>query len=709
MRIKVHTDEGRIKFVYPVDERYIRTVAQLSEAVGRVLGVEANDNDGSDSTSIKDSNLSRKRKNAGRSRAGDSSKSTIVSLSLDGFALLPSHAISAVLRDGDSIEAVVQVNPGNRHAAKKRRMLSHAVTVESSDESSEESEDELSSPISEESSSDSDPDSSSVESDDSDSSSEHVSVIVVDSESETSDDVSVHEEEIPATPEVSDIRMRQKKAPIESTSANDHQVMAPPMSLGRAKRKLIESMARNKETRVHHRFDLSTSEEPGQPEKAKEPIKLDAQHAPVSSVAESKKQDKLKGKTGTASAESQHRLETSQASSSPKQPKQMQKNAASTEAPQKPAQSLPQKSSILEGPTIPVANKKLPPSQNQEVTPKKIQEPAPENSNKKKQPKKQPISLTPKQPTPQKEQLESSSSKQTTITTPSASSNLPPPRGVRTYVELYDDHPDAFTTPNTTPGGASSNGKRKRGLTKKQRAKQELSREQEFDSVKSTRDLNEDIGDLDYGDDGYGCSMSSAANGSASKSQLLIDGYTRVSKGTSDGGRTSGTGFERRSATGDSTKSSTKSTATATLQTPAVKDYTTYPSLKKMPVPGSIIAYKLLHMSENYTPEISSYIESTVVSVNYSDGSLTVQSVVAPVTPVTPVKYNQSQGREGVYYGEEDERWYAGDDDVEEGEYRKFDVGDVGEFVVVDEFNGVGDGLRTLMFADLIEPRVLPS
>ncbi|KAJ3401111.1 hypothetical protein HDU80_006326 [Chytriomyces hyalinus] len=709
MRIKVHTDEGRIKFVYPVDERYIRTVAQLSEAVGRVLGVEANDNDGNESTSIKGNNLSRKRKNAGKSRAGDSSKSTTVSLSLDGFALLPSHAISAVLRDGDSIEAVVQVNPGNRHAAKKRRMLSHAVTVESSDESSEESDDELSSPTSEESSSDSAPDSSSVESDDSDSSIEHVSIIVVDSESEASDDVSVHEEEIPATPVVSDVRMREEKAPTESTSANDHQVMAPPMSLGRAKRKLIESMARNKETRVHHRFDLSSPEdaESGQPEKTKaEPIQPDA-HVLASIVAESKKNERLKGKIGTASAESQHRLETSKASSSPKQPKQMKNKAASAEAPPKTANSqpLPQKSSISESPIIPAANKKLPPpSQNNERTPIKIQEPAPENSNKKKQPKKQLVSSTPKQPTPQNEQLELSSSKQTTVSTPSASSNLPPPRGVRTYVELYDDHPDAFTTPNTTPGGASSNGKRKRGLTKKQRAKQELSREQEFDSAKNTRDLNEDIGDLDYGDDGYGCNMS-AANDSVSKSQPLTDGYTRVSKGTSDGGRNSGTGFERRSATGDSTKS----TVTATLQAPTVKDYTTYPSLKKMPVPGSNIAYKLLHMSENYTPEISSYIESTVVSVNYSDGSLTVQSVVAPATPVTPVKHNQSQGREGVYYGDEDERWYDDDGDVDEGEYRKFDVGDVGEFVVVDEFNGVGDGLRTLMFADLIEPRVLPS
>ncbi|KAJ3239733.1 hypothetical protein HDU81_005449 [Chytriomyces hyalinus] len=700
MRIKVHTDEGRIKFVYPVDERHIRTVAQLSEAVGRVLGVEANDNDGNESAFIKDKNRSKKRKNVGKSRAGDSSKSTTVSLSLDGFALLPSHAISAVLRDGDSIEAMVQVTSGNRHAAKKRRMLSHAIAVESSDESSEEeSDDELSSPTSEESSSDSDSDSASVDSDDS--SSKRVSVIVVESEAETSDDVSVHDEEIPATPEVTDVRKREEKAPVESTFAKDHQAMAPPMSLGRAKRKLIESMARNKETRVHHRFDLSSPEEaePRQPEETKfETIKRDAQ--PASFVAESKKQENLKSKTGTASAEPQHLLEPSR---TPKQPKQMKNNAVSAEAPQRAAtsQPLPQKSSIPKSPpghASSTASKKLPPSQHEEVTPKKSQEPAPETSNKKKQPNKQPISLTPKQPTPQTEQPESSTSKQTTVPAPSASSNLPPPRAVRTYVELYDDHPEVFTTPNTTPGGASSNGKRKRGLTKKQRAKQELLREQEFDSVKNKRDLNEDIGDLDYGDDGYGCSP---AIGGASKSQPLADGYTRIGKG--DGGRNSGTGFERRSAAADSTKS----TAAATQQPPTVKDYTTYPSLKKMPVPGSIIAYKLLHMSENYSPEISAYIESTVVSVDYADGSLTVQSVVAPTTPVTPVKYNQSQGREGVYYGEEDERWY--DDDVEEGEYRKFDVGDVGEFVVVDEFNGVGDGLRTLMFADLIEPRVLPS
>lgn len=96
-------------------------------------------------------------------------------------------------------------------------------------------------------------------------------------------------------------------------------------------------------------------------------------------------------------------------------------------------------------------------------------------------------------------------------------------------------------------------------------------------------------------------------------------------------------------------------------------------------VPGTVIAYKELHMSATYQPEISEYRVARVEAIQ-EDGSLELSLSKQDRTPSAPIEYDSESGERIVSkfnnLGEEDE--------MEED-----------------------DGSRTVSFADLIEPKVI--
>ncbi|KAJ3278588.1 hypothetical protein HK104_002200 [Borealophlyctis nickersoniae] len=114
------------------------------------------------------------------------------------------------------------------------------------------------------------------------------------------------------------------------------------------------------------------------------------------------------------------------------------------------------------------------------------------------------------------------------------------------------------------------------------------------------------------------------------------------------------------------------------MEAPAVeKNYEAMPALVGPPLNGTTIAYKVLELSETYSPEISPYKEATVLAYSPTTNMLTLQ-LAAAHAPRTPLS--------------------------EEGELvlRKFDL------PPDDEFTSEGRGeIVMLAFADMISPKIV--
>ncbi|XP_073350630.1 coilin [Pagrus major] len=84
------------------------------------------------------------------------------------------------------------------------------------------------------------------------------------------------------------------------------------------------------------------------------------------------------------------------------------------------------------------------------------------------------------------------------------------------------------------------------------------------------------------------------------------------------------------------------------------KDYSSMPLLAAPPQVGQTIAFKLLELTENYTPEVSDYKEGKIVSFDYTSKQIELQLHNAFQAPVEPGKfdlvYQNPDGSESVEY-----------------------------------------------------------
>ena len=123
-------------------------------------------------------------------------------------------------------------------------------------------------------------------------------------------------------------------------------------------------------------------------------------------------------------------------------------------------------------------------------------------------------------------------------------------------------------------------------------------------------------------------------------------------------------------------------TTANTVDLPRPGDIASLPPLQlENALPGAVIAYKELHISANFQPEISGYRIARVESI-LEDGNLALTLSTKDRRPSNAVKYDRETGKRIL---------------------RKFEI--PGE----DEEAGEDDGSRTLSFADLIEPKILET
>ncbi|KAJ3341577.1 hypothetical protein HDU83_006534 [Entophlyctis luteolus] len=132
------------------------------------------------------------------------------------------------------------------------------------------------------------------------------------------------------------------------------------------------------------------------------------------------------------------------------------------------------------------------------------------------------------------------------------------------------------------------------------------------------------------------------------------------------------------------------------VSTPSLpKNYSEFSIIDKIPFVGSKIAFKTLEMSANFTPEISEYKEATLLSANIASQTVTLQLLMKPkpkaaLAPRKPVYYEKG------FHGSEEGETVENEKTFEESDY-----------VVADEFDSVGDGILTVGWKTLIEPRVV--
>lgn len=83
-------------------------------------------------------------------------------------------------------------------------------------------------------------------------------------------------------------------------------------------------------------------------------------------------------------------------------------------------------------------------------------------------------------------------------------------------------------------------------------------------------------------------------------------------------------------------------------------DYSSMPLLAAPPPVGQKIAFKLLELTENYTPEVSDYKEGTIMSFDHTTKQIRVELHTAFQAPVEPGKfdlvYQNPDGSEIVEY-----------------------------------------------------------
>ncbi|KAI8621517.1 hypothetical protein BC830DRAFT_1093654, partial [Chytriomyces sp. MP71] len=547
-----------------------------------------------------------------------------LTLLLDGFALLPHHSVRSLIRDGDTLTLALsqpiavsstKTKSTFSHVAKKRRVAidnllkspSHEPTYSDEDSSEEDSSEEDSY---EEDSSEED---SSEEDEDDSEEAEEEEPTVEDESSDGEDPEKDHEDDKKQLP----TRKRKQQVLTPANESPVPIVMAPPMSLGKNKRKLIEQMARNKESRVHVHFDTEDSNE----------LQVDLQKQQGQPQPQAQPPPNIQGQDEVPQPLSKKQKQ--------RQRKQQQREQASTEVDPVPLPSPAPTTSASDYTSI-----------------KKQQAlngsgPIPAYTSAK-------STTSTTKPT----SSSSSAPQQTAPSVPAApASATAPPRAFRTIVHLYDDHPAAHTPP------AAAALKRKRGQKRGRRAA----------ASSASQSFDEDglQGDLDYGDDAFGCPTPSAAAASAAVGGDPGDGLSRRSNAGGDLARTGPGGdavAERRAA----------AARTGT-------GYDGFPLVQGIPAAGSTIAFKIVELGANYQPGLSNYKEATLLSANHATGSVTMQM--------------RSTGSP------------RGDREYEEGEEEeaedRFGLGEVPGYIVQDEFGGNGDGMMTVAFGLLKEVRLI--
>ncbi|XP_059203703.1 coilin isoform X2 [Centropristis striata] len=84
------------------------------------------------------------------------------------------------------------------------------------------------------------------------------------------------------------------------------------------------------------------------------------------------------------------------------------------------------------------------------------------------------------------------------------------------------------------------------------------------------------------------------------------------------------------------------------------RDYSSMPLLAAPPPPGQKIAFKLLELTENYTPEVSEYKEGKIVSFDPTTKQIELELLHASQAPIEPGKfdlvYQNADGSESVEY-----------------------------------------------------------
>ncbi|KAJ7989903.1 hypothetical protein DPEC_G00309310 [Dallia pectoralis] len=84
------------------------------------------------------------------------------------------------------------------------------------------------------------------------------------------------------------------------------------------------------------------------------------------------------------------------------------------------------------------------------------------------------------------------------------------------------------------------------------------------------------------------------------------------------------------------------------------RDYSTMPLLAAPPQVGQKIAFKLLELTENYTPEVSEYKEGRIISFDYCTTQIELELLSGYQAPVEPGKfdlvYQNADGSESVEY-----------------------------------------------------------
>ncbi|KAF1380129.1 hypothetical protein PFLUV_G00183300 [Perca fluviatilis] len=84
------------------------------------------------------------------------------------------------------------------------------------------------------------------------------------------------------------------------------------------------------------------------------------------------------------------------------------------------------------------------------------------------------------------------------------------------------------------------------------------------------------------------------------------------------------------------------------------RDYSSMPLLAAPPQVGQKIAFKLLELTENYTPQVSEYKEGRIVSFDLTTKQIELELLNASQAPVEPGKfdlvYQNADGSESVEY-----------------------------------------------------------
>uniref|UniRef100_A0A3B3WPS3 Uncharacterized protein n=1 Tax=Poecilia mexicana TaxID=48701 RepID=A0A3B3WPS3_9TELE len=87
---------------------------------------------------------------------------------------------------------------------------------------------------------------------------------------------------------------------------------------------------------------------------------------------------------------------------------------------------------------------------------------------------------------------------------------------------------------------------------------------------------------------------------------------------------------------------------------PVLKDYSSMPLLAAPPQVGQRIAFKLLELTENYTPEVSEYKEGTIINFDPTTKQIELELLNASQAPAEPGKfdlvYQNPDGSERVEY-----------------------------------------------------------